>query len=108
LGGSDTPPSVRSASSNSSVPPARPPQPQTSQCGSYSEESVTSNDGCNSANPNGAHQRRDEVYEECAMPALWYCDCSISHLRVVRRAQIDMRDGEETTTHRKGRGRRMD
>ncbi|VDM62350.1 unnamed protein product [Angiostrongylus costaricensis] len=94
LGGSDTPPSVRSASSNSSVPPARPPQPQTSQCGSYSEESVTSNDGCNTANPNAANQRRDEVYEECAMPALGTAVAQFP-FEGGTEGTIDMRDGEE-------------
>ncbi|KHJ92365.1 SH3 domain protein [Oesophagostomum dentatum] len=71
--GNDTPPSLRSGSSTGSAPPARPPHPQTSQRDSYSEESIASSDGVNTPNRNdrnGAQLRRDEVYEECAMPAL--------------------------------------
>lgn len=70
IGIGDTPPSVRSGSSSSSAPPVRPPQPQASQRCSYSEESLASSDGGNPGNRNGLHLARDEVYEECAMPAL--------------------------------------
>uniref|UniRef100_A0A158PCJ7 SH3 domain-containing protein n=1 Tax=Angiostrongylus cantonensis TaxID=6313 RepID=A0A158PCJ7_ANGCA len=103
IGGSDTPPSVRSASSNSSVPPARPPQPQTSQCGSYSEESVTSNDGCNTSNLNAVNQRRDEVYEECAMPALGTAVAQFP-FEGGTEGTIDMRDGEELLLIEKDEG----
>ncbi|ETN77599.1 SH3 domain protein [Necator americanus] len=65
----DTPPSLRSGSSAGSAPPARLPHPQTSQRDSYSEESIASSDGGNTPNRSG-ELRRDEVYEECAMPAL--------------------------------------
>uniref|UniRef100_A0A1I7XGD1 SH3 domain-containing protein n=1 Tax=Heterorhabditis bacteriophora TaxID=37862 RepID=A0A1I7XGD1_HETBA len=64
LGGSDTPPSARSASSASSAPP-RPPQPQDQRTSYSEEESITSSDGGRNGN-----ERRDEVYEECTMPAL--------------------------------------
>ncbi|PIO66886.1 SH3 domain protein [Teladorsagia circumcincta] len=96
IGASDVS-SVLSGSSTNSAPLARPSHVQSPQRSSYSEESLASSEGGNTANRSEVHlvrEMRDEMYEECTMPALGTALAQFS-FEGGTEGTIGMQEGEE-------------